>query len=167
MNKNESCCFTGHRLEKLPWRERENTPLCIELKTKISEALREAHREGIKHFMCGMATGCDMYFCEAAIDLRSEHEEITIEAAIPWNGQAGAWTEDLRRRHSRLVEDCDFITVVQSEFSPDCLMKRNRYMVDNSSMIIAAYNGKPGGTMSTMLYAMRQGVKLVEIDIEP
>ena len=167
MEKNESCTFTGHRTEKLPWRKDENDLRCLDLKEKISEALREAYHSGIRHFICGMATGCDMYFCEAAIALRAEHGEITIEAAIPWNRQAESWSEDLRRRHSRLVEDCDFITVVQNEFTPDCLMKRNHYMVDNSSMIIAAYNGKPGGTMSTMLYAMRRGVTLVEIAIEP
>lgn len=166
MDRSMSCCFTGHRQEKLPWRGSENDARCIALKNKIADAVKSAYRSGFRHFICGMATGCDMYFCEAVIALRDEHDEITIEAAIPWDGQASAWTEELKRRHSRLVEDCDYITVVQHEFTPDCLMKRNHYMVDNASMIIAAYNGKPGGTMSTMLYAIRQGLELVEINIE-
>ena len=67
MDKNTSCCFTGHRLEKLPWRGNENDPRCIALKERIAAAVEAVYRSGIRHFICGMATGCDMYFCEAAI----------------------------------------------------------------------------------------------------
>lgn len=165
MDRNTSCCFTGHRQEKLPWRDDENDERCLRLKSCIADAVKTAYRSGVRHYICGMATGCDMYFCEEVIALRGERGDVTIEAAIPWDGQSSAWPAALRRRHSRLVEDCDYITVVQHEFSPDCFMKRNRYMVDNSSIIIAAYNGRPGGTMSTMLYAIRQGLELVEISI--
>lgn len=163
--REKSCCFTGHRIEKLPWRNNENDPRCLDLKKRIADALRAALDAGRTHFICGMATGCDMYFCEAALALREERPEVTVEAAIPWNGQADAWSETLRRRHSRLVEDCDFLTLVQHEYTPECLMRRNRYMVDNSRMIIAAYAGTPGGTMSTLLYAMRQGLEIVELPI--
>lgn len=166
MNKNISCCFTGHRLEKLPWRGNENATGCITLKEKISAAVEAAYRSGIRHFICGMATGCDMYFCESVIALRSEHDEVTLEAAVPWEGQASSWTNALKQRHSRLVEDCDYLTLVQTDFTPDCLMKRNHYMVDSASMIIVAYSGMPGGTMSTLLYAMRQGLEIIEIGIE-
>ena len=44
-------------------------------------------------------------------------------------------------------------------------MRRNRYMVDSSSLLIAAYNGQQGGTMSTLLYAMRQGLEIIELSI--
>lgn len=163
--REKSCCFTGHRIEKLPWRNNENDPRCLDLKKRIADALRAAVDAGLTHFICGMATGCDMYFCEAALALREERPEVTVEAAVPWNGQADAWSDPLRRRHSRLVEDCDFLTLVQHEYTPDCLMRRNRYMVDNSRMIIAAYAGTPGDTMSTLLYAMRQALEIVELPI--
>ena len=165
MDKNTSCCFTGHRLEKLPWRGNEKDPRCVALKERIADAVEAAYRSGIRHFICGMATGCDMYFCEAAIALRAEHEEITIEAAMPCEGQSSSWSKELQRRHARLVEDCDYLTLVQHQYTPDCMMRRNHYMVDSSSMIIAAYDGKQGGTMSTMLYAMRQGLEVVELPV--
>lgn len=166
VDKKKSCCFTGHRMEKLPWRGDENDPRCIDLKSRMADAVRSAWETGITHFICGMATGCDMYFCEAVFSLREEKPEVTVEAVIPFNGQADGWSPELRSRHSRLVEDCDFFTLVRHEFSPDCFMRRNRYMVDNSCLLIAAYNGKPGGTMKTMLYAMRQGLDIVELGID-
>ena len=45
------------------------------------------------------------------------------------------------------------------------MSRRNRYMVDASSVLIAAYDGKPGGTMSTLLYAIRRGIEIIEIPV--
>ena len=162
---NPSCTFTGHREEKLPWKNDENDTRCLKLKELIADAVESVYHSGIRHFICGMATGCDMYFCQAVIDLRSSHDDITLEAAIPWEGQSKSWSDTLKRRYSRLVAECDFYTLVQKSYTPDCLMRRNRYMVDNSAVIIAAYSGAPGGTMSTMLYAMRRGLEIIELPV--
>ena len=161
-----SCTFTGHREEKLPWRSDENDPRCLRLKELIADSLETVYHCGIRHFICGMATGCDMYFCEAVIELRSAHDDITLEAAIPWEGQSQSWSAALKKRYARLVADCDFYTLVQKDYMPDCLMRRNRYMVDSSSVIIAAYSGRPGGTMSTMLYAIRSGLQVIELPVQ-
>ena len=45
------------------------------------------------------------------------------------------------------------------------MIRRNRYMVDRSSLLLACYNGTPGGTMSTILYAERQGLEVLQIPI--
>lgn len=160
-----ACAFTGHRIEKLPWGQDENDPRCMKLKQELSDAVEAVYRSGVRHFLCGMATGSDMYFCEAVLSLRAEHADVTIEAAIPWDGQSSAWSEALRRRYDRLVTECDYHTLVCHSYAPDCLMRRNRYMVDNATVLIAAYGGKPGGTMNTLLYAMRQGVEVIQIPI--
>lgn len=162
-DKEKTCCFTGHREEKLSWRGNESDPDCVSLKERIAAAVEAVYISGVTHFICGMATGCDMYFCEAVIELRKAREEVTLEAAIPCEGQSEGWPEPLRRRYDALVSQCDYITVVSDSYTPECMMKRNRYMVDNSSVLIAAYNGSQGGTMKTLLYAMRQGLEIIEL----
>ncbi|MDR1132144.1 MAG: SLOG family protein, partial [Oscillospiraceae bacterium] len=106
-----------------------------------------------------------MYFGEAVLALRAEHGEITLEAAVPWEGQASSWAPPLKARHARLLADCDYHTLVQKDYTPDCLMRRNRYMVDNASVLIAAYSGRPGGTMRTLLYAIRKGLQVIELPV--
>ena len=160
-----ACAFTGHRIEKLPWGENEDDPRCRKLKDELADAVEAVYRSGVRHFLCGMATGCDMYFCEAVLSLRAEHSDVTLEAAIPWEGQSRGWSETLRRRYDRLVTECDYHTLVCRGYTPACMMRRNRYMVDSASVLIAAYSGQPGGTMNTLLYAMRQGREVVQIAI--
>ena len=65
-----TCCFTGHRPEKLPWGSDETDPRCAALKQKIRDAVESAYDGGMRHFICGMARGCDFYFAEAVVTLR-------------------------------------------------------------------------------------------------
>ena len=53
MNRETTCCFTGHRPEKLPWREDEGDPRCLELKARLAGAVEAAYEKGMRHFLCG------------------------------------------------------------------------------------------------------------------
>lgn len=165
MNRKTTCCFTGHRIEKLPWRNNEKDPACLALKRKLYDTLSALYGAGYRHFICGMATGSDIYFGEAVVALREERPDVTLEAAVPFEGQAARWPSELRRRYFRLAEECDRLTVLRSSYTPDCMMERNRYMVDRSSVLLAVYNGTAGGTRNTMLYALRENVRVVKLEI--
>lgn len=158
-----TCCFTGHRPTKLPWRENENDPRCIELKRKLFDIVEALYTSGIRKFICGMAPGCDLYFCEAVIKLRKEHENIIIEAAIPCETQADTWPEATRNRYFDLVHRCDIETLLQRQYTKDCMLKRNMYMVDNSSVLVAVFDGTLGGTMHTINYARKKGLEIIEM----
>ena len=163
--RQESCCFTGHRPTKLPWRYREDDHRCLRLKRRIMDALEAAYEEGYRHFLCGMAQGCDLYFCECAIELRRRHSDVTIEAAIPCPTQADSWPAAQRQRYRALLEACDFETMVSSVYSPSCMQRRDRYMVDHASLLIAAFDGSSGGTRYTVEYAMRRGLDILDLAI--
>lgn len=160
-----SCCFTGHRPEKLPWRYQEADPRCLSLKRRIADAVDAAYQEGYRHFLCGMALGCDLYFCEAVLSLRASCPDVTVEAAIPCPTQADAWPPPQRERYRRLVEACDFETLVSSRYTSYCMQRRDRYMVDHASLLIAAFDGTPGGTRYTMQYAMSRQVSIVDLPL--
>lgn len=50
-----TCCFTGHRPEKLPLGRREEDARCRALKARLWDAVETAYEEGMRHFICGMA----------------------------------------------------------------------------------------------------------------
>ena len=163
--KDKTCSFTGHRPAKLPWGTRETDERCMALKGELAARLEGIYQAGYRHFICGMAIGCDMYFAEAVLELKKKHSEITLEAAIPCGTQPDRWAKPMRERYNNLLDRCSMVKVLQIDYSPDCMMRRNEYMVDNSSLLLACFDGRPGGTMSTILYAQRKGLSVITIDI--
>ena len=163
INRDNTCCFSGYRPEKLPWEENEDDPRCGALIDKLAVITERIHQTGIRHFITGMARGCDTFFCEAVLNLR-EKAAVTVEAAIPYERQAARWREEERERYRRLLERCDHLTYVGREYTRSCNLRRNRYMVDNSSVMIAVYDGKPGGTKYTLEYASRRNLEIIIIE---
>lgn len=157
-----TCCFSGYRPEKLPWGTDESDPRCEALKEHLRHAIKAAIDEGYCHFICGMARGVDLYCCEILLALRDENP-ITVEAAIPCLTQAETWPARERQRYDRLVAGCDVETVVQEAYTPGCMQRRNRYMVDHASLLIAVFDGQEGGTRATIQYAMERGLDIVDI----
>jgi uncharacterized phage-like protein YoqJ len=158
-----SCCFSGYRPDKLPWGHNEEDGRCLQLKEKLYDVVSAVYTSGFRHYICGMALGCDMFFCEAVLQLKDEHPDVTLEAAIPCEDQAARWHEAQRSRYFKLVGQCDVETFVGRKYTPDCMMRRNMYMVDHAALLVAVYDGRFGGTMHTIGYAEKQGIEIIQI----
>ena len=166
MDPSVTCCFTGHRPDKLPWGTDESDPRYLAAKEALVNALERAYKAGYRHFICGMARGADLYFAEAVVALRGRFADITLEGARPCETQADAWPEEERQRYYKILDQCDYETLVQHHYDRGCMMRRNRYMVDRASRIIAVYDGVPkGGTAQTLAYALRKGLETDIISI--
>lgn len=163
IDRQNTCCFTGHRSSKLPWGSNERDPGCLRLKQDIANVVRAVYESGIRHYICGMARGCDTYFAEAVIALRYDEPEITLEAAVPCEFQDKNWSKEDSARYDRILACCDKVTMVSTAYDRGCMMRRNMYMVQQSSVIIAVYGGGSGGTFNTLRYAYQEGLEIIEI----
>lgn len=167
MDEARSCCFTGHRPDKLPWGTDEHDPRCLVCKEKIRQALEWAYAQGVRHFIGGMARGADLYFAEEVLKLREKYPEITLECARPCESQANRWPEKEKLRYQEILNHCDIETLVQYSYDRGCMMRRNRYMVDHSGWLIAVYDGVPkGGTAQTLAYALKRGLHTHIVPVE-
>lgn len=152
------CAFTGHRPQNLPFRFNESDKRCIALKKQLRTLIIQLiEQHNVTHFISGMAIGVDMYAAEIVLDLKARYPHITLESAIPCETQAAKWSEPLRDRYFKIAEQCDKETMLQTQYTSDCMQKRNRYMVDQSDILLAVWDGAPSGTGSTVQYAKKQG----------
>ncbi len=153
-----TCAFTGHRPQNLPFRFNESDKRCIALKKQLRKLIVQLiEQRNVTHFISGMAIGVDMYAAEIVLDLKAKYPHITLESAIPCETQATKWSEPLRDRYFKIAERCDKETMLQTQYTPDCMQKRNRYMVDQADVLLAVWDGTPSGTGSTVQYAKTQG----------
>ena len=86
-----SVAFTGHRPQKLPFGFDEADPRCVDFKRRLCNSIEMMILEGYTHFISGRALGMDMYAAEAVLTLREQYPEITLEIAIPHDGQTAKW----------------------------------------------------------------------------
>ena len=109
LDKEKTCCFTGHRPDKLPWGEKESDPRCRRLKESIAQAAEEAYESGIRHFISGMAVGFDLAAAEAVIELRSRCGDVTLECAVPYEGFERGFSPEDAERFGRIVAEADTV----------------------------------------------------------
>jgi len=136
---------------------------CLRIKDALFHETGIAIRNGYAHFISGMALGVDQWAAEALLQLKGHYPQIVIEAAIPCLNQDVKWNRAQKERYRHLLAQCDVKTVLQPEYTPGCMMERNMYMVGKSDLVIAVWNGKPGGTSRTVKYAENQNKTIVII----
>ena len=88
--------------------EDESNLRCVALKAKLRAMRWSAIHEGMEHFICGYGRGCDLYFAETVLALKSTYPHITLEAAIPVS-LAGRTAEAKRKksRYRDILARCD------------------------------------------------------------
>ena len=75
-----------------------------------------------------------------------------------FDSQADRWNDEYRMCHDRLFATADMVTATGHEYTKACMFRRNRYMVENADLLLAAYDGQQGGTAMTCEYAREMGV---------
>ena len=165
-SKQKTCCFSGHRPEKLPFGHDEKHPDCLRLKVKLLCEVDRMRENGVTTFLTGMAQGIDLIAAEIVLDIREAYpdDNVRLVAAVPFEGQADKWSEPYRERYFDILSRADEVVTLQRRYTDACFRERNRYMVSASAHLIAVYGGRPGGTEYTMEYAMKKGLEVIIIN---
>lgn len=165
MNKYVTCCFTGHRPQKLGFRFDENSNECRNLKSSLKAEIINAINQGYKFFICGGGLGVDMYASNIIIDLKSEYPYISLHLALPCHNHTKLWKKEQTLAFKKIMSLSDkIIYVSEKDYFEGCMIIRNKYMIDNSNLLVAAFNGSPGGTKQTLEYAKKSYINIVVIE---
>ncbi|MEY8404836.1 SLOG family protein [Oscillospiraceae bacterium 44-34] len=155
----ERCCaFTGHRPKKFPWGYNEADTRCLALKKVLAAEIAKLVKAGYTDFLSGMAEGADTWAALTVLALKQENPALKLHCVLPCEGQADGWPASARERYFSILEQADEVVYVSREYSEDCMLKRNRYLVDHTACLLAVYNGEwRGGTAMTVRYAKKLG----------
>lgn len=158
-----TACFTGHRPQHLPFREgsAKFAELISDLEYEILELFS---LKGVNTFITGMALGVDTYAARIIIKMKDRGSDIRLVCAIPCTDQSSRWSRSEREEYRYILSRADEVVFLQDEYTPGCMQRRNEFMVNNSSYVIAVWNGNSGGTCNTAKYAMRTQKTLIRLN---
>ena len=133
--------------------------------TKEQKAeIEKAVQRGYATFYCGMALGFDIICAETVLKLKQKYD-IYLKGAVPCKNQEKKWPKEYNTRYRNLLKRLDGVRCIHEEYADaECMLERNRYMIDNSSLLIALFNGADGGTKYTLDYARAKGLNIVIIE---
>ena len=160
MEKELTCCFTGHRPQNLGF-ERGSAAETA-LKNRISgELIRLITEQNVRHFISGMALGVDTCAAGIVLSLKEVYPDVTLECAVPCRGQDKRWNRADRAVYADVLARADKVTVLQEHYTSFCMQLRDAYMVDKADIVLAVWNGSKGGTAYTVNCARKRGRTII------
>lgn len=141
---------TGHRPDKITidGRNAYDPEVYVRLVAFATKMIEEEIRH-LEEVILGMAQGWDQAIAEACIATGT-----LFVAAIPFIGQESKWPEAAQRRYHEILSRAILTkTICEGGYTAWKMQKRNEYMVNNSTKLLALWDGSPGGTANCLKYA--------------
>lgn len=156
MDEQKGCCFTGHRT--IP------DGRAAELRERLINGVQYVYTTyGITDFYTGGALGFDTLAAEAVVACRQLYPEIRLILAIPCRDQANRWSAADIAKYEGIKRKADHVVYLSEQYSRDCMMIRNRFMVDHSRVCICYLTKKTGGTAYTINYARHTELRIFNL----
>lgn len=151
-----TCCFTGHRPEKLNISEAET-------KHRLHAEIKKAVEDGYDAFISGMARGVDIWAALSVLDLKKTFPSLRLICAVPHPGFEKRRSTEQLRLYNKIISSADAVCLVSKHYFGGCYQIRNEWMVDRSSRVIAVCNGSDSGTKNTVDYAVKSSVAVINL----
>ena len=155
MNRENTCCVTGHR--KLP--ETKIRQIAINLNREIEQLLSV----GVEYFISGGALGFDLIAAENVILKRDKGYSARLIFALPCRDHDKKWTGDQKNLLHGLIHKADKVLYISREYDQECMRLRNQYMVEHSKYCICAFLRNRSGTGQTLAMAKRNHLNILNI----
>lgn len=151
--KEMTCCFTGHR--SIPAEH------YAKVDARLEKELINLIKLGYRFFCAGGALGFDTMAALKVLSLKELYEKIELILILPCETQAKHWSKADIDIYEDIKARCDQLIYTSAEYTRGCMLKRNRRLVNNSSVCIAYLTEAKGGTAYTVEYARKKNVTVI------
>lgn len=142
----KTCCFTGHRNLDESYDRKE-----------AEKVIENLIKRGINVFLVGMAVGFDL----ECFDILKEKNNIKIIACVPCKEQEKYYERKEKEEYLKNLKIADEVIYISDEYYRGCMQKRNRFMVNNSSVVVAYLRKEKGGTYYTVNYGRKKEREII------
>lgn len=151
----QTVCFTGHR--DIPFLR------LLSLKRKLKKTVEDLINQGYCYFGAGGALEFDTLAAQTVLDLRKTHSQVKLILVLPCKSQADRWTDRDKKVYESIKVVADKVVYTSEEYTKGCMFKRNRHLVDHSSVCVCYLGKDSGGTAYTVRYAVSKGLDIINL----
>ena len=135
------------------------------MKAVLAEQIAALVNAGFTQFLSGMAEATDTWCALSVLSLREKNPAIKLHCILLCKEQADKWSASSQDLYHSILEQADSIVYVSRSYYKNCMLDRNRFLVDHAATLLAVYNGeRRGGTAATIRHAQRLGREIIVID---
>ncbi|MFR9651430.1 MAG: SLOG family protein [Rikenellaceae bacterium] len=175
MNKSISVAFTGYRESKILRSKRSKSILSTlfgggdrailnQIADKIYNTIESLYDQGFLHFYCGMSSGFDLMAAVAVLELRNKYPDVKLIAVVPFKGQEERYSDKDKQTYRNVMETADEVVTLAERHTDNAqYLRRNDYMLEQSSHLVCYYDGQRGGTMYTYNRAVKTKMSITNI----
>lgn len=153
--REKTCCFSGHR--------HIDIKSAYQIKKKLKSDIIYLIENGYCYFGTGGALGFDTIAANVILSLKKKYSKIKLILVLPCETQGENWSQKDQRVYEKIKKRADKVVYISKSYFSGCMHKRNRHLIDNSSVCICYLKKNVGGTAYTVDYARKQGVYVINI----
>ena len=151
MMMEKTCCFTGHK--------NLTQEQAIEALHLLINRVNELTIEGYTHFISSFANDTDVLLAQIIGSFRYKNKNLVLEAVIPIENKLNSLD---KIKYALMLYNK--VTVIQEQCGPECFQKRNKYMIDNSDVVVTHWDEKTSKeTYNAVNYARLQGKEIIRM----
>lgn len=143
--------FTGHR-------SYDNSA-----EEMLRSTVVDLYAEGVRIFRVGMAEGFDLAAGEVVVELMELHDDIVLEAYVPWPMFSARFGRKDKARYDAIISKAQVIRYSGFAFQTNIFHLRNDMLVDGAGYLVAWWNGSRSGTGYTVSRARRLQAKIINL----
>lgn len=130
---------------------------------RLKQTVEKLILNGYCYFGAGGALGFDTLAAECVLYLKKQYPQIKLILVLPCKTQTRGWDSEDIAIYEQIKAQADKVVYTSEEYTRGCMFKRNRHLVDNSSICIAYLTESKGGTAYTVNYAKQKKIKVINL----
>lgn len=153
--RERTCCFTGHR-NIAPEQQ-------LVVAKRLYHVVEQLVLTGYCYYGAGGALGFDTMAARCVLNLREKYPQIKLILVLPCISQTRGWAKEDVEIYEEIRRHADKTVYTSYEYFSGCMLKRNRHLVECSSVCVAYQRESRGGTAYTVNYARQQGLRIINL----
>ena len=130
---------------------------------RLRSVVADLYDNGVRIFRVGMAEGFDLAAGEVVLSLMDVHDDIVLEAYVPWPLFSARFERKSRVKYDAIIAKAQVIRYAGFAYQNNIFHQRNDMLVDGAGYLVAWWNGSRSGTGYTGGRARRHHAKIINL----